>query len=94
MAIVAGPGYGKTSLLAQWAKADRRPFAWVSIDERDNDPAVLLSYVAAALDRIEPVDAQALDALASEGASIDGTVDPTTRRRDGEDARSVRPRPG
>ena len=76
VAIVAGPGYGKTSLLAQWAKADRRPFAWVSIDDRDNDLAILLSYVAAALDRIEPVDAQAVDALTSEGASIDGTVIP------------------
>jgi LuxR family maltose regulon positive regulatory protein len=76
VAIVAGPGYGKTSLLAQWAKADRRPFAWVSIDDRDNDPAALMSYVAAALDRIEPVDTQALDALTSEGASIGGTVIP------------------
>ena len=76
VAIVAGPGYGKTSLLAQWSKADRRPFAWVSIDEQDNDPAVLLSYIAAALDRIEPVDARALDALASAGESIGGTVIP------------------
>ena len=33
-----------------------RPFAWLAIDERDNDPIVLLTYVAAALDRIEALD--------------------------------------
>ena len=38
--------YGKTTLLAQWAARDREAFAWVSLDERDNDPKVLLSYVA------------------------------------------------
>ena len=38
--LVAPAGFGKTTLLAQWASRDRRPFAWVSIDERDNDPIV------------------------------------------------------
>ena len=36
--VVAPAGYGKTTLLSQWATRDARPFAWVSIDERDNDP--------------------------------------------------------
>ena len=31
----------------------RRPFGWITLDDRDNDPVVLLSYVASALDRIE-----------------------------------------
>jgi LuxR family maltose regulon positive regulatory protein len=26
VAVVAPPGYGKTTLLAQWAERDRRPF--------------------------------------------------------------------
>ena len=30
--------------------------AWLSLDERDNDPEILLAYAAAALDRVEPVD--------------------------------------
>src|SRR5262245_32218451 len=35
MTVTAPAGYGKTTLLAQWAARDSRPFAWVSIDERD-----------------------------------------------------------
>ena len=54
--VSAGPGWGKTTLLAQWASVSQRPFAWLSIDERDNDPIVLLTYVAVALDRVSPLD--------------------------------------
>jgi LuxR family maltose regulon positive regulatory protein len=49
--LVAPGGYGKTTLIAQWAERDERPFAWVSIDERDDEPAVLRRHVAAALER-------------------------------------------
>ena len=35
--VVAPAGYGKTTLLAQWAEADPRPFAWVALDGRDDD---------------------------------------------------------
>jgi LuxR family transcriptional regulator, maltose regulon positive regulatory protein len=61
--VVAPAGYGKTTLLSQWANRDVRPFAWVSIDERDNDPVAFLRHVAAALDRVEPVPASALEPL-------------------------------
>jgi LuxR family transcriptional regulator, maltose regulon positive regulatory protein len=47
--VVAPPGYGKTTVLGQWARRDPREFAWVSLDHRDNDPVVLLSYIAEAL---------------------------------------------
>jgi LuxR family maltose regulon positive regulatory protein len=56
VAICAPPGYGKTTLLAEWAERDPRPFAWLSIDARDNDPAVLLRYITVALDRHEAID--------------------------------------
>jgi LuxR family maltose regulon positive regulatory protein len=56
VSIIAPPGYGKTTLLVQWARRERRDLAWLTIDDLDNDPAVLLSYLAAAFDRIEPVD--------------------------------------
>src|SRR3954466_16406662 len=36
--VVAPAGYGKTTLLAQWAERDARPFAWGSVDERAADP--------------------------------------------------------
>jgi LuxR family transcriptional regulator, maltose regulon positive regulatory protein len=55
ISIATPAGYGKTTLLAQWADRDKRPFAWVSLDHRDNDPVALLTYIAAALDRIHPV---------------------------------------
>ncbi len=48
--LFAGPGWGKTTLL-HWSSQSPRPFAWVSVDENDNDPVVLLTYAAAALDR-------------------------------------------
>ncbi len=56
VAVIAPPGYGKTTLLAQWAARESRPVAWVTLDDLDNDPAVLLSYLATAFDRIEGVD--------------------------------------
>ena len=61
--VVAPAGYGKTTLLSQWAARDTRPFAWVSLDERDNDPLVLLKHVAAAIDRIEPLGEHLTDAF-------------------------------
>ncbi len=63
VSIAASAGYGKTTLLAQWAAAEGRPVAWLTLDDLDNDPAVLLSYLAAALDRIEPVPGSLRSAL-------------------------------
>ena len=40
--VVAPPGFGKTSLLADWADVDPRTFAWVAIDRQDNDRTVLV----------------------------------------------------
>jgi LuxR family transcriptional regulator, maltose regulon positive regulatory protein len=74
VAVVAPPGYGKTTLLAQWSERDRRPFAWLSIDQNDNDPAVLLTHLAAALDRVEPLDSAVFGALASPGGSSTETA--------------------
>ena len=74
--LAAGPGWGKTTLLAQWAVESRRPFAWVDVDESDNDPIVLLTYVAAALDRITPLGPSVFEALSSPGVSVEATVLP------------------
>src|SRR4029453_14337424 len=47
-----GPaGYGKTMLAVEWAGRDPRPFVWLSVDGHDNDPAVLLTYLAVGLAR-------------------------------------------
>ncbi len=74
--VSAGAGWGKTTLLAHWVTRSPRPFAWVSVDENDNDPIVLLTYVAAALDRVAPLDPEVFRALASPGASVEGTIVP------------------
>jgi len=76
VSVVAPPGYGKTTLLSQWAEANGQAFAWVSVEERDNDPKALLTYVAEALDAVEPVDQRVFDALASPASSVPGSVVP------------------
>jgi LuxR family maltose regulon positive regulatory protein len=70
ISVVAPPGYGKTTLMAQWAQRVGPRVAWVSCDDGDNDPVVLLSALAVALNRIEPVDQTIFRALASSGAGI------------------------
>ena len=50
--LVAPAGYGKTTLAAQWVERERRPFAWLSVDESDDDAAVLLARLGEALEGI------------------------------------------
>ena len=68
ISVVAPAGYGKTTLLAQWAELKQPRLAWVSADAGDNDPTVLLTYLAVALDRVEPIRPAVFHALASPGA--------------------------
>ena len=76
VSVVAPAGYGKTTLLSQWAERNGQAFAWVAVDEGDNDPKVLLSYVAEALDAVEPIDERVFEALASPVSSVAGSVVP------------------
>jgi LuxR family transcriptional regulator, maltose regulon positive regulatory protein len=54
--INAPAGYGKTTLLSQCASAFECPVAWVSLDDGDDDPVVLLTEIAIAVDRLVPID--------------------------------------
>jgi LuxR family maltose regulon positive regulatory protein len=57
LTVVAAPaGCGKTTLLGAWreAEASRRPVAWVTIDDGDNDAVVLWSHILEALGRVCP----------------------------------------
>ena len=76
VSLVAPPGYGKTPVLAQWAVREARPVAWLTSDDLDNDPAVLVSYLAAALDRIAPVDPAIASGLFGTGESVLGSAVP------------------
>jgi LuxR family maltose regulon positive regulatory protein len=80
VSVTAPAGYGKTTLLSQWADRNGEAFAWVSVDEQDNDPKVLLTYVAEALNAVEPVDERVFDALASPASSVPGSVVPRLGR--------------
>ncbi len=65
ISIVAPPGYGKSSLLVQWATEDVGPVAWLTADQRDNAPFVFLSDLASAVDRCVPLGADLLSVVAA-----------------------------
>src|SRR6185312_880861 len=62
LTLVSAPaGFGKTTLLTEWlaewlaaAPAGERCTAWLSLDPRDNDPALFWRYLVAALDAAAP----------------------------------------
>ncbi len=74
--ICAPAGFGKTSLLADWAGGGGRPVAWLGLDAGDNDPARFWRYVVAALDRAQPGIAERLGPLLGPPAprSFEGLV--------------------
>jgi LuxR family maltose regulon positive regulatory protein len=51
--VCAPAGFGKSTLLADWARRSETPVAWLSLDTGDNDPIRFWRYVAAALDRVQ-----------------------------------------
>jgi len=50
--ISASAGFGKTTLVSEWAASCGQPVAWLSLDEGDNDPARFLIYLVTALQSI------------------------------------------
>ena len=71
VSVVAPPGYGKTTLLAQWANQVEPRVAWVSCERVHNDPVALWSNILAALNRIEPLSEQATSILAASGGGAE-----------------------
>ena len=67
--VVAPAGYGKTTVLRQWTEHSSSPVAWLSIDEADNDPVVLCTGLATALDRQSPLGSGLFAAVASRRCS-------------------------
>jgi LuxR family maltose regulon positive regulatory protein len=64
--ISAPAGFGKTTLVSEWVAGCKRPVAWLSLDEADNDLSRFLTYLVAALQRVESkIGAGALGAIQS-----------------------------
>ena len=81
LVLVGAPaGFGKTTLVAQWRSGSLggRPFAWVSLDRGDDDPARLWWHVVSALQRGVPAfrSEEILPALLGQAPDFDGTVLP------------------
>src|SRR5688500_19006681 len=65
--IAAPAGYGKTTLLSEWARRRNRAAAWLSLDALDNDPAAFWAYFIGSLQVLQPgLGADSLDALYAE----------------------------
>jgi LuxR family transcriptional regulator, maltose regulon positive regulatory protein len=52
--ILAPAGYGKTTLLSQWAHTTRQRVAWLSLGEEDSDPNDFFRYLLAAWETVHP----------------------------------------
>jgi LuxR family transcriptional regulator, maltose regulon positive regulatory protein len=79
LTVLSAPaGFGKTTLLTEWLAADAAggaSVAWLSVDQRDNEPTVFWTYVVAALQTAsEDVGAVALSLLTSSQPSTEAAL--------------------
>jgi LuxR family maltose regulon positive regulatory protein len=65
--ISAPAGFGKTTLVSEWVASCKRPVAWLSLDEGDNDPTRFLTYLVAALQTLALSKAEGIAANIGEG---------------------------
>lgn len=67
LTLVSAPaGFGKTTLVSDWAAGVARPVAWLSLDESDSSLPRFLSYLIAALRHVDvPIGEGVLAALQS-----------------------------
>jgi LuxR family transcriptional regulator, maltose regulon positive regulatory protein len=73
VSVISAPtGYGKTTLLAHWRQIEEAemPFAWVSLDEQDNDLIRFWRHIVESLRQVVPAEDFGADVLA--GMSVAG----------------------
>ena len=76
--VTAPPGFGKSTLLAQWKAADPRRFAFVSLEPSENDPVELWNCVVVSVRQVEPSFGGSVEPMLH---SVGGTaVGPLVRR--------------
>ena len=74
--VTAPAGYGKSTLLAEWARTEDRRVVWASLDRYDDEPAVLLALLASAYARVFPGHAGLVADMAGLGVSTLGRAAP------------------
>lgn len=74
--VTAPPGYGKTTMLAEWAGLEERAVAWVGLDRHDDDPTALLTLLALACSRFSPEVAAVAGEMRGPGPSTLGRSAP------------------
>lgn len=79
-AIVAPPGYGKTSTAVRLAREIGHPIAWLQLESADDDPARFWTYLAAALGAAGVEGADEVYTLVASGGSGIGDAAATRLR--------------
>jgi LuxR family maltose regulon positive regulatory protein len=79
LTVVSAPaGFGKTTLVTEWlaeASADGAAVAWLSLDQRDNDPVLFWTYLVTAMRAAVPgLGDAALAMLASSAPPMDALL--------------------
>lgn len=74
--VAAPPGFGKSTLVAEWARRGERPVAWLSLEAADNDPTRFARYLIAALETAQPGIGRAAPGGAQEAQrpTIEGVI--------------------
>ena len=75
--ISAPAGFGKTTLLAELATDKKKPVAWISLGDGDNDPNRFWNYVLAACQSVHPKVGEAALALLQTPQSLADETIPT-----------------
>jgi LuxR family maltose regulon positive regulatory protein len=70
VAIVAPAGYGKTSLLTEWAGQDERTSMWLSLEKWHDEPTRLIREIFAGLQAVDSLDPHLLEALNNPTADL------------------------
>jgi ATP/maltotriose-dependent transcriptional regulator MalT/DNA-binding SARP family transcriptional activator len=68
--ISAGAGYGKTTLLTDFAQYSEMALCWYSLDESDRDPAVFCRYLLHAVRQVYPSFGQAFEEILDQNLTI------------------------
>jgi LuxR family transcriptional regulator, maltose regulon positive regulatory protein len=68
--VVAPAGFGKTTIMAEWAQSAAMPIAWLSLEPADRNSERFFSYLIHAIQQISPQTGQTALAVLHSGQAI------------------------